>query len=245
MPASHDPIRSLLAHLECRSTGRSARTAMARWRAVSPGLAPFASPADIAAEGRRRRAGAEDQLIAELLAVAAGDDLAQLTVVGALAGRLAGVAAAWVRAGLPPDERHLVAADLISGCWQATVVTAALVAAGAPVPARVTWHLVDEAREAVRVVRRRERRRADRHLPLVDRPAPPAEPSSTVELAVVLADAVRDGRISRGAAVPVFLTRVVGVPVVEVADRLGCSPAALRVRRARAEHALIAAATAA
>ncbi|MHB1534753.1 MAG: sigma factor-like helix-turn-helix DNA-binding protein, partial [Acidimicrobiales bacterium] len=59
-------------------------------------------------------------------------------------------------------------------------------------------------------------------------------------LAVEVARAVQEGRITAAAARPVFLTRVVGFPVAEAAERLGCSPGVIRALRSRAERRLAA-----
>lgn len=137
-----------------------------------------------------------------------------------------------------------MAADLLTQCWATTAELAVEVAVGRLIPARVAWHVVDEAREAVRVPRRRERRRAVRQLAWEDQPAPSGPQARTVEeaLAGEISDAVRTGRISRAAAAPVFLTRVAGFGVEEAAERLGCSPAVVRAVRSRAERRLSAAA---
>lgn len=239
-----DPIHALVVHVEARGVTRLARQTVAGWHRSDSSLSGWTTAGEMAAACRSATGPEQDRIIGALLQVADGDELAVLTVVVALAGRLQSVLRAWERAGAEAWEVPGLAADLVTQCWAATAGLAVEVAAGRPVPARVAWHLVDEAREAVRVPRRRERRRAVRHLAWEEAPALSGLQARTVEeaLAGEIADAVRAGWISRAAAAPVFLTRVAGFGVGEAAERLGCSTAVLRAVRSRAERRLTAAA---
>lgn len=240
MAITSDPITQLVDHVEARGRTSSGRLIAAGWGAAVPLLGGWMTAGDIAAFCRTADGPAQDRLIGAVLTVAAGQELAQLTVVAGLAGRLRSVVAGWVRAGVPSWELPGMAADLVSGCWKATAELAGNVSAGAPLPRKVSWYLVDEAREQVRVPRRRERRAAARQIPIssVSLTAV-AEPRVADRLAVVISDAVRSGRIGRQAAIPVFLTRVAGFEVAETAARLGCSPAVVRAVRSRAERRLV------
>lgn len=239
-----DPIHALVAHVEARGVTRLGRRTVAGWHSSDSSLSGWTTAGEIADACRSATGPEQDRLIGALLAAGDGDELAVLTVVAGLAGRLQSVLRGWERAGAAAWELPGLAADLVTQCWAATAELAARVVAGRPAPTRVAWHLVDEAREAVRVPRRRERRRAVRQLSWEEQPALSGPQARTVEeaLAGEIADAVRAGRISRAAAAPVFLTRVAGFGVGETADRLGCSPALVRAVRSRAERRLIAAA---
>lgn len=243
MESSHDPIASLVAHVDAVSSTAAGRRALTRWASRSPELSGYATAGGVAAAARAAGGGGQDRLVAAVLVVAAGDELAQLTVVACLAGRLRSVASGWARRGASRQDTEVMAGDLVAAAWEATAGLARRVAAGEAVPDRVALRLVDQAREAVRVPRRRERRAAARRCALGDLAgAAGEEPHPAADrLAVAIGDAVRQGRISRTAAAPVFLTRVAGFPVEEAAGRLGYSPAVLRAARSRTERRLAAA----
>jgi hypothetical protein len=241
MPAAFDPIAGLVTHIESLSRSARARRAVARWAAVRPELGQWTSPADISAACRAAAGAGQDRLVAGLVAVAAGDELAQLTLMAGLAGRLETVLATWARsAGMSSADREAAATDLVSAAWIAVATLDGRVAAGGAIPERVAWHLIDEAREQVRVPRRRERRAAARTADFDDLERLPAglECPADDALAGVLVDAVREGRFSAAAVAPVYMTRVAGWPVTEVADRMGCDSAVLRVIRRRVERRL-------
>ena len=235
-----DPIQRLVDHVDTVGATREGRRRTARWVGVEPYLAQWTTAGHIAAGCRAGTGPEQDRIIRALLSVAVGDELAELTAVAGLAGRLRTVLAGWERGGAARWELPGLASDLVSGCW------VAVIAATGPtgdLPDRLAWHLVDEAREELRVGRRRQRRQAARQVPvdgelgLIDTGRPPVED----RLALAITDAVRARRITPAAAAPVFLTRVVGFPVAEAAVRLGCTPAAIRSIRSRAERRLAAA----
>ncbi len=174
--------------------------------------------------------------------MAAGDELAQLTVVAGVADRLNTVVAGWRRAGVPFLDLVVMEADLVAECWSAAARLADTIAAGGSLPPRVGWWLVDAAREAVRVPRRKERRAAARQAFLPDStPAAVLDPRTGADrLALELAEAIRQGRVSLAAVRPVFLTRVAGFDTTETARRLGCTPAVVRAIRSRTERRLAA-----
>ena len=180
-------------------------------------------------------------LLADLLTVAVGDELAQLTVVSALAGRLDWVTAGWAAAGVSSSDVGEMATDLVAATWEVVALRA-----GPPTrpPDRLAWEIVDAARARVRVARRRVLRAEARTVELdrlVSVADPEADPAGrNPALAELIADAIRVGRISPSAAATVFLTRVAGYRVGEAAERLGFTPTAARVARWRAEQRLVA-----
>lgn len=215
------------------------RRATSRWVSLEPGLAPVLSPGGLAARIAAAAPGEQDRLLTALLRVAGADELAQLTVVAALAPRLGRVVAGWARAGVPSGELAELGSDVVSACWAAVAAAAGEMAAGGPAPPRPGLVLVDRAREPVRVERRRHRR----HLPVpLEGVAAPAAggPGGVELLAGAVTDAVIAGRLSVSSARLVYATRVAGLSVAETAQRLGCSPASVRTRRARAERRLTA-----
>jgi len=206
-------------------------------------LAGWATAGEIAVACRRASGPDRDRILSALLRVAAGDEMAQLTVVAGVADRLASVVGGWGRAGVPATDLAVMEVDLVAECWVTVARLAAEAAAGGHIPPNPGLKLVDAAREAVRVPRRRERRAATRQVPLSDSyyPAAIADPRSAADrLAAELGDAVRHRRVSLAAVRPVFLTRVAGLDVPEAARQLGCTPGVLRAIRSRAERRLAA-----
>jgi hypothetical protein len=203
-------------------------------------LAGFGCPAEVAAACRAARGGGQDRLLSALLAVAAGDEWAQLTVLAGLAGRLGWVVGRWAAAGMPEAVLADAEAELVAACWAAI----AACVDGRP-PDRPGLVLVDRAWEAVRAGRRRDRRRHDRCSPLpLDTPQAPAAVSVGRPVLEVLAgevtDAVRQGRLGLGGARAVYLTRVSGLSTAEAGAVLGCGAGVLRAVRSRAERRLAA-----
>lgn len=130
----------------------------------------------------------------------------------------------------------------MTGCWEAAASASRAVAAGGSPPLGVGLALVDAAREAVRVPRRRYRRAAARQAPVaaaaglvaVDR-IPPA-----VELTRHLVAAAEAGHLRVPDASLISSTRVAGWTVAETARCLGTTPESVRALRSRAERRLIA-----
>lgn len=255
-----------VSHVEALGATTAGRRLSRRWLADEPLLADLAGEATVTEGGAAsagfvgaarsggwtsagaiaaacRAAGRDDQerIVECLCRLGAEDELACLTVVSGLTVRLGSVLSGWSRAGAAAWELDGLASDLLSACWSGVAGLAGLSSAGEPLPGRVVCYLVDGAVEAVRVPRRRERRRAGLRSAFVET-AGCGLPARSVEeeLAVVLVDAVRDTTLSRAAAVPLFLTRVVGVDVAETARRLGCTPAVVRAVRSRAARRLAA-----
>lgn len=235
-------IANLVGHLDALSTRRSARHHLAVWANAEPILSTYATPASLAAGIRSARPAEQDALVAALVRVAAGDELAQLTVVAGLSRRLGWIVAAWRRAGVAPVELTALEADLVAECWIAVADLARRVRGGESPPPRPAMRVMQTAWQQVRGPRRRQRRRdARRDHSIRDLPAPAASPPAGEELAAMLVSAVKARRVSVTGARLVFTTRVAGLSVAETAERLGCSPQSVRTRRARAEHRLAAA----
>ena len=242
MAHTTNPITALVETVEQLGQRRAGRAAVSRWGTSEPALVEWATAGEVASACRSTRFAAQDQLIESLLRVAAGDELAQLTVVAGLADRLRSIARRWARAGVPDGELQSMEADLVAECWAATSRLAGQVASGHPLPARLGLRLADAAVEAVRVPRRRDRRHAARTVPLTHAAHGMARARTAAdELALEVADAVRAGRLSLTAARPVFLTRVAGFDVADAAKRLGCTPGVVRAVRSRAERRMVAA----
>ena len=165
----------------------------------------------------------------------AADDLAQLTALAGLSARLSYVVSGWRAAGVPDVE--VMEAELVAECW---AVIARLSRLGEELPGRASLAVVDEARERVRVPRRRQRRAETRQVPLAAGPVclagrvPPGG-----ELAGLLVDVVRAGRLDAGSAALVYVTRAAGWSVTDAAGWLGTTPATVRATRSRIERHLI------
>ena len=242
MAHTTDPITALVETVEHLGRRREGRAAVCRWAVSESALAEWVTGGELASACRSARFAVQDHLLESLLRVAAGDELAQLTVVAGLSDRLRSVARRWARAGVTAGELRSMEADLVAECWAAASRLAEQVASGHPLPARLGLRLVDAAVEAVRVPRRRERRHAARTVPLSPAVHGVARARTAAdELALEVADAVRAGRLTLTAARPVFLTRVAGFDVPDAAERLGCTPAVVRAVRSRAERRLVAA----
>lgn len=242
MAYSTKPIASVCAAVEDRSRSRSGRPAYRRWSDSEPSLRLWGDAHALVADVGRRPPAEQDRALAVLLAFAGHDELAQLTVVAVLARALGSIVSGWAAAGVTEPELSELEAELVAGCWEATVALAGRVAAGHAVPQRPGLWIVDRARDSVRGPRRRQRRAARRHVPLdlaVGRVAAAPHRPTVELLAGEIARAVRAGRLSGRQAVPVFLTRVAGFAVSETAVRLGCTDAVVRTMRARAEKRLI------
>jgi hypothetical protein len=235
MTCSGGALSVVVDHVAGVGSGRAARACSARWAHTQPVLAGHGSPAAVAGACRAARGADQDVLVSALLAVAAGDEWAQLTILAGLADRLGWVVSGWARGAMPAAVLADAEAELVGACWSAIATFA-----GGPPPGRPGLVLVDRAWETVRAGRRRQRRLEDR---LVSWPVevPAAGPRPALEvLATAITDAVGTGRLSVEAARAVYLTRVAGLPTAEAADLVGCGPGVLRAVRSRAERRLAA-----
>lgn len=227
MTARCRPLDAVIDHVRAVGATSVGRRAVSGWGAAEPVLAGYGDAAGLAAHVAAASPADRDGLLAALLRVADGDELAQLVVVAALAGRLRRVVAGWARAGVPAGELAELEAGVVAECWVAVAAAARAVGGGGPLPPRPGLGLVDRAHEAVRVERRRQRRHAARHVPLdPDGPAALGDPGGRAcleLLAAAVLDAVRVGRLSVPAARLVFATRVAGWSVEETAAVMGCS----------------------
>lgn len=235
-PTRHLHI-SIADHVAVAGTCRPARLAAARWSTTTPALAGLCSPAGIAAAGRAAGPDGQDRILAALLAQAAGDEWAELTVMAVLAPRIGWVVASWVRAGMTAAAVEWWEAELTVAVW--TAVRAVMADPAGPPLDRPGLDLVDTARATVRIGQRRQRRRSARH---TDRPDDLSEGAPTagdvrpaaVVLGGALVDAYRAGQVGLAPARALWMTRVAGYPTDRAAELLGTSPATVRAWRSRA-----------
>lgn len=235
-------ISSIGDYVNTVGTTLAGRQALARWSAARPALQPFPTLGHLVRAARDGGLAAQDRLLAEILAVAGDDPLAQLAAVAVLSRKLSAAVAAWRRGGASAQDLAEMEADLVSACWAEVVGCAGAIAAGGDAPARLGLAIADRAVGSVPAGRHRELRSAGR---LVSTGAAAEltardERPTAERLAGEIANGVRAGRISAAAAAPVFLTRVMGYSPTEAAARLGCSPDVLRALRSRAERRLVA-----
>ncbi len=233
------PIAAIVNHVEHTGSRTSGRRGFAAWAATEPALAGWASAADVATAIRTTEPETVDRLIVALLSVSG--ELAELTVVSGLSRRLARIIAGWAAAGVDRRELAEREAELVAECWAAVHAGAT----SGTVPDPPGLKLVDIARDAVRVPRRRTQRAEDQHVPLdhaAPEPACPDRGTPAERLTTHIADAVRAGHLSAPEAEVILRTRVAGYSIGETAARLGCSPGVLRVTRSRIERRLAAAA---
>ncbi|MHB1536432.1 MAG: hypothetical protein ACYC1D_17850, partial [Acidimicrobiales bacterium] len=113
MALTDRPIAALIRRVDTEAPA-SARRAIARWARVRPALADWEHPGHLAAACRAAPPELQDRLLTDVLAVAAGDTVAQLTVLAGLAGRLSAVVAGWARAGVGPVDLAGMEADLVA-----------------------------------------------------------------------------------------------------------------------------------
>ena len=248
------PIGALVRHVEMLGVSTAGRRAVRGWLTAEPDLAGlvagagavpagFVSAGAVAAAGRLVCPADQEAIVRCLCRLGPGDELACLTAVSALAGRLASVLAGWSRRGAQAWELDGLACDLVSACWSATAGVAASVASGGSMPASVVWSVLDAAVEEVRVPRRRELRRRAASVPadVAGRcHASLGGRSGEDLLAGLVLDVARSGRLNRRGVTALFLTRAAGWDVAEAAGLLGCSPGVLRALRSRTARLLAA-----
>ncbi|MGH9078367.1 MAG: hypothetical protein ACRDY0_13125 [Acidimicrobiales bacterium] len=157
------------------------------------------------------------------LAARRDDEVATVTVLAALAARLAGIVGRYRRAGLSVDDLATVEADLVAE----TVAALAAFGTGDSVGG-----LVSTAWGRARTLRRRDRRRAE-HPPMLAPPGAGGDPLAGVTLGA----AVRAARVPASGRSALWLAAM-GVPTEAVAAAAGVTPAAIRARRSRAARRL-------
>ena len=235
MPQFLDQLHDEWLHL-----ARSPRAlgTLAEW-AADPVLSGFCSLEEVVAEIQLRGRPAEsDRILLALLRRAASDNLAAQTVLQALMPGLKSLMSAYRLTGDPEE-----------------VATAVIEAAFERIrrypcdrrPARVAANLLQDTRQVLWRDGCRERRLRLASEPLTEPSAHhpacgPAEGSSTDELVQFVVEAVRLGRLRPCGARLILLTRVLDVPIEELAEESGTKALTLRKRRQRAEAALAAAA---
>ncbi|MEW6473866.1 MAG: hypothetical protein AB1679_16565 [Actinomycetota bacterium] len=227
-------------HDEWRYLARSPRAArtLADW-AAAPALEGFPNLEEmVAAIQRRGRPEESDRILLALLRRAAVDNLAAQTVLEALMPGLKSLMSAYRLTGEPEE----VATDVVEAAFERI--------RRYPCdrrPARVAANLLQDTRQTLWRDGRREHslRLATEPLtePVMNTPAP-GERSATDELVDLVGEAVRRGRLRPSGARLILLTRVLDVPIDELAEATGTKSLTLRKRRVRAQAALAAAAAA-
>jgi hypothetical protein len=219
---------------EWRYLARSPRTAqtLAGWSS-DPALAGFSDLDEIVAEIQRRgRPEASDRILLALLRRAAVDNLAAQTVLQALIPGLKSLMSAYRLTGEPEE-----------------VATAVVEAAFERIrrypcdrrPARVAANLLHDTRQTLWRDGSRERSLRLATEPLTEAVMNirvPGGRSGTDELVDLVGEAVRRGRLRPSGARLILLTRVLDVPIEELAEETGTKPLTLRKRRVRAQAAL-------
>jgi hypothetical protein len=218
-------------------SSRSAQ-ALAAWSS-DPALAGFSDLEEMVVEIQRRGCPeVSDRILLALLRRAAVDNLAAQTVLQALMPGLKSLMSAYRLTGEPEE-----------------VATAVVEAAFERIrrypcdrrPARVAANLLHDTRQMLWREGRREHnfRLTTEPLsePVMNAPKA-ATPSATDELVDLVGEAVRRGRVSPSGARLILLTRVLDVPIEELAEETGTKALILRKRRVRAQAALAAASAA-
>jgi DNA-directed RNA polymerase specialized sigma24 family protein len=219
------------------SQSRTARRALMAW-AADPALEGFPDlDAMVGMIQRRGRPADSDRILLALLRRARSDNLAARTVLEALMPGLKALMATYQLSGTPED-----------------VATAVIEAAFERIrrypcdrrPARVAANLLNDTRQILWRDGCRERSLRIASEPLTDRMHERLadrhdETSSTDELVDLVCHAVRDARLPPEGARLILLTRVLDVPVQELAGETGGKPQTIRKRRRKAEALLTAA----
>jgi hypothetical protein len=228
-PSNRPPgvLAALLDWPEGEGAGRAARRHLTAWSATDQVLCRWATPGQLV-----RSVRADATLLDPVLGRVAAhreDPVATMTVLSALAPRLAGIVGRTRRAGTTGLDAEGFEADLV-----AEVVT--LLSAPRPVPPD---RLVGRAWQTTRDRRRTEQRRAARLVPLADDvPGPSCSPPNSVDGVVGMLELA-----TRSAVVPpdhaaVLYRTALGIPTLDQAVTAGCTTGAIRARRSRAARRL-------
>lgn len=235
MPQLLDQLHDEWLHL-----ARSPRAVgtLAEW-AADPALSGFSDLEEVVAEIQRRgRPTESDRILLALLHRAAIDNLAAQIVLQALMPGLKSLMSAYRLTGDPEE-----------------VATAVIEAAFERIrrypcdrrPSRVAANLLQDTRQVLWRDACRERRLRLATHPLTE-PTISAvtsaqrDRSSTAEFIDLVAEAVRLGKVRPCGARLILLTRILDVPIEELAEESGTKALTLRKRRQRAEAALAASA---
>ena len=216
------------------ATSPAAASALERW-APDQALTGFADLNAVVADVQRRGRPVEsDQILLALLRRAPADEVAARTVLQALMPGLKSLMAAYQLTGEPEE----VAAAVIEAAYERI--------RSYPCdrrPARVAANLLNDTRQILWRAARKECT-----LRLVTEPLTEAalerlshqqtEQSPTDELVALVAEAVRLSQVPRSGARVILLTRVLDVPIEELAGDTGTKSKTIRKRRDRAEAAL-------
>lgn len=242
MNAAPNPFRALDREWAVLGMSARARAALRRWAESEPVLAAYSSPAGVVTACQHRGDPERSSALLGAVLRLAHDDLAARTVLQAVLPSLA--ARAWRGASqargpgadLGECVEELNAEVLAAACERIRDLAGAT-------PAWPAQAVVEHAWRRVRRARADRRRHEGRSVPLAaaaDRFAAP-ERSAAEELAVAVVGAVRAGRVRRGDGAVIVMTRVLGYAPEEVAAHQGRDVRTVRMRRLRAERALVAA----
>ena len=219
---------------------RQARAALARWAEGHPGLAGYASPAQLVRACHSRTDPVAEQLVDALTEEAARDPWATRTVLQALLPGLAALVRQHHDLVGDGREPFSCTADL-----DQFVVSTAFECI-TQIAGRADSHrlrgILDSTWSRLRRHARAHRRDWDGRAPLAEAGEHRASPARTdaEELATVLIDAVERRLLRPTDAGLVYATRVVGQAPAEVAATLDCRVATLVRRRHRVEQVLAA-----
>ncbi len=226
-PTPRDPVALLEREWATLAAGPLARRLPA-WAARQPPLRRFTAATEVIRFFRLPApTSAKNEALAALLALAREEPLAARVVLEALLPGLKAIA----KPLLLEVEREQLWSLLLTGLWEQIV----RYPAARPRRAVALYLLSNTRRAAVRTLAR-ERRRAPQQLPLL--PLAPAPPGPTSDIDGVLAAAAAAGAISSAGGELIAATRIDRTPLAALADHLGVSYDALRMRRARAERRL-------
>lgn len=211
-----------------------AARALSRW-SPDPALEGCSDLDAVVEEIQRRGRPAEsDRILLALLRRAPGDPVAARTVLQAVM----------------PGLKSLMSAYQLTG--QAEEVSTAVVEAAFERiqsypcdrrPSRVAANLLHDTRQSLWRAARKERRLRLVTVPLTEAALETvtrelSEPSPTDELVDLVAEGVRLGHVAPSGARVILLTRVLDVPIEELAGDTGAKSKTIRKRRDRAEAAL-------
>lgn len=216
------------------ATSADATRALVRW-APDPALQGFLDLDAVVEETQRRGRPAEsDRILLALLQRAPLDQVAARTVLQAVMPGLKSLMSAYRLTGEPEE-----------------VSTAVIEAAFERIrsypcdrrPARVAANLLNDTRQSLWRAARKECRLRLVSVPLTEAALETAtrelsEPSPTDELVGLVAEGVRLGHVGPSGARVILLTRVLDVPIEELAGDTGTKSKTIRKRRDRAEAAL-------
>ncbi len=219
-----------------------ARAALRRWAEAEPALDPYSSPAQVVTACQRRGDLEGSRVLLGAVLRLAHDDLAARTMLQAVLPSLA--ARAWRAA-----RRTRCRGNELGDCVEelnAEVLAAAVERIGELAGTSPAWPaqaVVEHAWRRARDARERRLRHQGRSVSLAAAAHQVAgrERSAAEALTAAVLGAVQAGHVQRRDGAVIVMTRVLGYAPEEVAAYLGRDVRTLRMRRLRAERAMVAA----